>query len=179
MVMDDIAFQCGVRAKKSCVGIAFCNVSAPPPTLPCDASAQVSDVDLALGKAVLYSTVANNGCNPNSLTDGIAQSSNSNNYWRSLSGNGDGDWVSVRFESTTCVRRIKMVARNSWTTWSEGIIGQVLVGETWTQCGEAMTDDLGQFGTFTFECALEGTGVRLFKSTNGLAAASELEVYGG
>ena len=135
MVMDDIAFQCGVRSKKSCVGIAFCRVSAPP---PCDASAQVSDVDLARGKEVHYSTArgdaggSNPDLNPNSLTDGIVQSHN-NKYWRSRE--SDNQWVSVRFESTTCVRRIKMVARdNTWTTWSQGIIGQVLVGETWTQC---------------------------------------------
>lgn len=96
------------------------------------------------------------------MTDGELPS-NKKKYWRSCKENNPA--ATVTFAESSCVRQVKIWARNQGYGTGAGIQAMVLRGSNWTQCGSD-APAIGKGETHTFECNLIGTKIRLKRECN-------------
>lgn len=96
------------------------------------------------------------------LTDGELPS-NKKKYWRSCKENNPS--ATVTFAASSCVRRVKIWARDQSFGTGAGIKAMVLRGSDWTQCG-SNAPAIGKGENHIFECNLIGTKIRLTKECN-------------
>jgi len=158
------------------------NTSENADDLTCGQGEPISSTNFALARrgSATSECFKNKPAGVSFLTDGDDHhtSPKGNKYWAACKEKKNAS-ATVKLSNSQCIRQVRIWSRGDCCgSGSNGIIAEVKTGVVWQKCGET-SKEMGRQQSWTFECAIKGSAVRIRKeeSDTEQMSASELEVY--